>query len=42
VRNSDVRRKASLRTAADSTRAWEETLCVGGLATQRGVQSLNG
>jgi len=24
VRNSDVRRKASLRTAADSTRAWEE------------------
>jgi len=24
VRNSDVRRKASLRTASDSTRAWEE------------------
>ena len=24
MRNSDVRRKASLRTAADSTRAWEE------------------
>ena len=24
MRNSDVRRKASLRTASDSTRAWEE------------------